>query len=147
MAFSVLGSLLGKTDDIEIILGAGTVMVCYKDRFERLKPVVYISPDETNPIVIAVGDSQAPTEPHVQIALFEPSVSLPKSVDKAVALEKFFAFILHNLLSLGVPRLLAGVRVTVKGIDSLDSVLCGYQKSLLKGAILKAGARECVFDT
>jgi len=140
-------SLNKLSEDIEITIGVETVSVSYRDRFERLKPVVYISKSETNPIIIAVGDSEAPAEPHIQVALFDSSVSLPKSLDKGAALERFFAYILRDLLGLSVLKLLACPRVILKGADSLDSILCGYQKSLLRTAMIEAGARECVFDS
>jgi hypothetical protein len=107
----------------------------------------HIFKDETNPIIIAVGNSKVPAEPHIQVDLFGSNMSLPKSLDKGAVLERFFAYILRDLLSLNVLKLLVRPRVILKGADSLDSILCGYQKSLLRTAIIEAGARECIFDS
>jgi len=142
----VVDFLLNKlSENIEMTIGAETVSVSYQDKFEHLKPVVYISKDETNPIVIAVGCSEVPTEPHIRVDLFCSGAPLPKSMEKDAVLEAFFTYIFRDLLNLNALKRLVRPRVILKGADSLDSILCGYQKSLLRNALLKAGARECVF--
>jgi hypothetical protein len=143
----IVDSLLSKlSEDVEIVVGTETISVGYKDRFEHLKPVVYISEDEANPIVIAVGSFEPPARPHIQVSLFHPGDSLPNSIEKGAVLEAFFAYIFRDLLNLNVLNLLARPRVILRGADSLDSFLCDYQKSLLRNALIKAGARACVFD-
>jgi hypothetical protein len=134
-------------EDIEIIVSVEAVSVSYRGRLERLKPVVYISKGKTNPVVLAVGDSNAPAEPHVQVDLFGSSASFPKALDKGIILEEFFVYIFRDLLRLNALKLLIRPRVVLKGASSLDSILCGYQKALLRAAVIKAGARECVFDS
>jgi hypothetical protein len=133
------------SDDIEMTIDAETISVSYQDRLEYLKPVVYISEDETKSVITAVGSSQVPTGPHIQVHLFRSDTPVPRSMEKGAVLEMFFAYVLWDLLTLSALKRLARPRVILKGADSLNSTLCGYQRSLLRGALIKAGARECVF--
>ncbi len=131
------------SDDVQVTIGPDVVSVTCKGKLESLRPVVYVSSDETNPIIIAVGSSTGPSEPHIQVNLFHSGTPLPDWIDKDIVLERFFQYVFRSVLNFGV---LARPRVIVRGADSLDSVLCGYQKSLLKNALVKAGAGKCVFD-
>jgi hypothetical protein len=131
------------SDEIEVTISPDVVSVTCKGKLESLKPVVYVSSDETNPIIIAVGSSADPSEPHIQVNLFHSGTLLPDWLDKGIVLERFFQYVFRSALNLGV---LTRPRVIVRGADSLNSILCGYQKSLLKNALIKAGAGKCVFD-
>ncbi len=130
--------------EIEVTVTAEIISLKCKDKVESFETVIYITPDNKKPHVLAVGGS-APKEPHVRINLFSLN-EFPSSYSawKKNCLVAFLEYAFRRVLNQsGLPMLKPSVTFT--GANSLESILCGYQDALLRDAAIEAGAMECRF--
>jgi hypothetical protein len=108
----------------------------------NFRTVIFISLDG-KPRVLGVGDDHIPAEPNLRIDLFKPEDTILGALDRAECLDAFFRYCIRKTMS---RTTLIRPRIVFRNAVSLKSILCGYQRMILKNAAINAGARECLFQ-
>lgn len=138
---NILDYILNKIgNDIEVILKKDLVTFRSDDAFEQIPPVVYLTQSDHR--VLSVGIVPENSENYIRINLFDGEVFNSENFDKSRILELFFEYGIHKIMGR-----LAFVRPRVSLVfgDRIWKVFGGYERMVLKDAIVNAGAREVVF--
>jgi len=91
--------------------------------------------------ILGIGDDFEGSDRCQRIDLFEPQSQLV--TNKAYYLDAFMRFGLRKVLK---RKLGLRPRVLLRNTDSLESLCCGYQNSILRAAVMSSGAYECKND-
>ncbi len=94
--------------------------------------------------VFAVGEDFVVPDsilPKMRIYLFNTTDPNLTELDKADCLDAFLRYGFSKVSN----RVFIRPRVVVSNVNSLQNILGGFQKSLIKQAVLNAGASECTF--
>lgn len=113
-----------------------------KEIEKSLPTKVYFSLDDTNPQIVGIGDELKVSAATKCIELFKPNNSINGDVCK---IEALIPFLKQGLLSLKKRTDLVRPRVVIKGANSLEACMCGYQYTILEKAMFIAGVRKIIF--
>lgn len=107
-----------------------------------VRTVIYLSTD-TRPRVLAVGDEHIPSTPNVRIDLFG-SEENSMLIEKGGCLDAYFR---HCIRLLNRPSYFIGLRPNVifLNVSSLNGILGGYQRVVLKSIASNAGVLKSNF--
>ena len=133
---SLSGPIIFSITPSRLDVRAGTVTFA-------LEPVMYFAATAPKPKVLAVGNGRVPMEAYVRVDLFRPKSSLPPNTSKMEALDRFFRYVMKQIIDRHVFRTKPDIRVV--GAESLEDVLGGYQVEVLSQALEGAGARRVTF--
>ena len=133
-----IGAILG--DDVEVTISPGLVIFKCNGRVKSFEPIIYIAPDSHQ--LIAIGTSQTPSTRHITVELFRQAGSAEISINKEDCLAMFFRYSFSKIVN---RTILVRPRVRFYGADSVNQI--GYPRDLLHDAVVKAGARECQFES
>ncbi len=133
------------SSDVIITIEPDLVNLRRKELDVSIKTVVFLSFDEKKPKVIGVGDELSSSAANRRVDLFKQNSWIQVYPSKKEILIAFFKHCIRKVHK--DAKTIVRPKVIVKGSETLEGFLCGYQQDLLKDALTESGAREVVFET
>ncbi len=106
----------------------------------RVEPTVYLSQKGKSFLVEAVGLIDNPPESLLRVDLFKPG---KHALHNSECFEAFLKYCIRMVIARNV---LLRPRIIFRRSESLRDILCGYERQVLRDAVLRAGARDYVFQ-
>lgn len=131
--------------DITITMNPDLVHLQRKELKVSVKTVVFLSFDEENPKVVGVGDEQSSSAANRRVDLFKQNSWDQTRHSKKEILCAFFKHCIRKIHK--DAKTIVRPKIIVKGTESLEEILCGYQQDLLQIVLTESGAREVIFES
>ena len=131
--------------ELEIEVAPDQVYLQQGGKSLYLQPFVVLDASANEPRVLSVGEEPPATSATVRVDIFDPKSPASPAERKFECLEAFFRFAIVKLR--GGRTALLRPRVHLRGAERLSNAFGGYETVVLRQALLRAGARECLIHS
>ena len=132
------------SSDVTVTIAPDRAQLRRKELVVSIETVVFVSFDEKNPKIVGIGDELSSSAANRRVDLFKQNSWNQIFPSKIEILKAFFK---HGIRKVHKnAKTMVRPKVIVKGSESLEACLCGYQQDLLKEVLIDSGAREVTFE-
>jgi hypothetical protein len=133
------------SSDVFITISPDLMHLRRKELEVSIETVVFLSFDEKKPKVVGVGEELSSSAANRRVDVFQKNSWNQSFPSKKEVLVAFFKHCIRKIHK--DTKAIVRPKVIVKGTQSLEDILCGYQQDLLKDVLTESGAREVIFKT